>query len=293
MTAGSGERAFYAANYVLLAVITVTTVFPFLNTVAVSFSGERAVLSGEVAVLPVEPTVDTYRSVMKRSPILVALRNTAFVTVVGTLVNMILTVLAAYPLSKQRLRGRSAILVLITFTMLFGAGMIPDYLLVRSLGLVNTYWALWLPGAVSTFNMIVLKTFFSGIPESLEDSAMIDGANDLRILLRIVLPLSLPALATVALFYAVSHWNSYMNVLIYITSTAKYTLQMRLRQLLFDSSMMASITGTIQDSQDAQSVAQESIKAASIVIATVPILLVYPFLQKYFVKGVMIGSIKG
>lgn len=293
MTDTRGEKIFYVVNYVFLTLITITTVFPFINTVAVSFSSERAVVSGEVSVWPVEATLDTYEAVMERSPILQALLNTIIVTVVGVAVNMVMTTLAAYSLSKRRLRGRQAILVAITFTMLFRAGLIPDYLVVRSLGLMNTYWALWLPTAIITFNMIVLKTFFQSLPESLEESAMIDGATDPVILTRIVIPLSLPAIATISLFYAVHHWNSYMNVLIYITSSAKYTLQMRLRQLLLDSSMLTSITTMIEDSMDTQQVAQESIKAASIVVATVPILLVYPFLQRYFVKGVMIGSIKG
>jgi len=293
MTSTRGEKIFYIINYIFLTLVTLSALFPFVNTIAVSFSSERAVISGEVTIFPVEATLETYQAVVTRSPIIQALVNTVIVTVVGVVINMVLTTLAAYSLSKKRLRGRQVILIMITFTMLFRAGLIPDYLVVRSLGLINTYWALWLPAAIITFNMIVLKTFFQSLPESLEESAMIDGASDLTVLLRIVIPLSLPAIATISLFYAVHHWNSYMNVLIYITRSAMWTLQLRLRQLLFDASMLSSISSMMEDSMDAQQVAQESIKAASIVVATVPILLVYPFLQHYFVKGVMIGSIKG
>lgn len=289
----AGEKSFGVVNYIILTLFTLSTVLPFINTIAVSFSSERAVVSGQVYFWPIEATLSTYRAVIERSPIVQALLNTILVTVVGVAINMALTILASYSLSKPRLRGRNILLVLITFTMMFNAGIIPNYLVVRALGLVNRYWALWLPGAIATFNMIVLKTFFQSIPQSLEDSAMMDGANDFVILTRIVVPLSLPSIATISLFYAVGHWNSYMNVLIYITSSAKYTLQMRLRQLLFDSNLMQSMTNAVQDSRDTTQVATESLKAASIIVATLPIVIVYPFLQKYFVKGVMIGSIKG
>ena len=178
--------------------------------------------------------------------------------------------------------------------MLFNAGTIPNFILIRQLGLFNSYYALWLPGAISTYNMIVLKTFFQAIPDSLEESASIDGASEVRILLQIIIPLSLPSIATITLFYAVGHWNAYYNVMLYINQSAKYTLQRVLRDLINMQSLDAIRTAANVDSTDMQQpIAAESIKSAAIVIATTPILVVYPFLQKYFVKGVMVGSIKG
>lgn len=288
-----GEYIGSIINQSLLLLFMAIAAFPFLNVIAISLSSESAVISGKVWLFPVEPGIETFNIVLKLSPILSALKNTVIVTLLGSLINLVFTTLAAYPLSKPRLRGRKAILIFITFTMLFRAGMIPNYLLVKGLGLVDSYWALWLPTAISVFNMIVLTTFFRQLPDSLEESAMIEGANDAVILVRIAIPLSTAALATIGLYYAVYHWNSYMNVLIYIISSSKFTLQVRLRQLLLDSSVMASITNMVQQTNDTQEMSPESVKAASIVIATVPVLLFYPFLQKYFVKGIYLGSIKG
>lgn len=287
-----GERVFGALNYIFMALLVAVMVAPFINVIAVSLSSEEAVISGLVYLWPKEFTLYTYKAVFEGSMLIQSLKNTVWVTVIGTAVNMAMTIAAAYPLSKKRLKGRNPLLVFIIFTMLVNAGIIPNFIIVKQLGLINSYWAIWLTGAISTYNMIVLKTFFQSIPESLEESASIDGCNDLGILFRIVLPLSGPALATISLFYAVGHWNSYFNILLYITSSAKATLQVRLRDLI-NMSSMDSIKNAIMDSQDQQTIAEESIKAASIVIATVPILIVYPFLQRYFVKGVMIGSIKG
>lgn len=287
-----GEKIFYVINYVMMSLIVLTTLLPFINILAVSFSSEYAVLSGKVYLWPVEFNLTTYKAIFKGSTIMSSLKNTVLVTLVGTAINMLMTIAAAYPLSKKRLKGRNTVLVFITFTMLFNAGMIPNFILIKSLGLIDSYWALWLSGALSTYNMIVLKTFFEGIPPSLEESAAIDGCSDIGILVRIVIPLSLPAIASIALFYAVGNWNAYFNVLLYITSSAKATLQIRLRDLL-NTAAMDTIKNAVMDSQDSANVTEESIKGASIVVATVPILIVYPFLQKYFVKGVMIGSIKG
>jgi putative aldouronate transport system permease protein len=275
-----------------MTILVAFMVAPFINVIAVSLSSEDAVMSGFVYLWPKEFTTYTYKAVFKGSMLIQSLKNTILVTVVGTGINMFMTIAAAYPLSKKRLRGRNGILLFITLTMLINAGMIPNFILVKQLKLINSYWSIWLTGAISTYNLIVLKTFFQSIPDSLEESAAMDGCNDLGILFRIVLPLSGPALATIALFYAVGHWNSYFNIMLYITSSVKATLQVRLRDLI-NMSSMDTIKNAIMDSQEQQTIAEESIKAASIVIATVPILIVYPFLQRYFVKGVMIGSIKG
>lgn len=286
-------RVFYGINYVLVTLVVITMLFPLLNIIAMSFSSERAIMANEVSVFPVEFTTNTYVQVVKRTQIFRAMKNTIVLTVVGTVINMFMTVCGAYALSKQRLAGRNVILMMITFTMLFNAGLIPNFILVKNLGLMNTYWAIWLPGAISTYNMIVMKTFFSGIPASMEESAYIDGANDLRILVSIILPLSLPALATITLFYAVGHWNAYFSLILYVNSSNKKALQQILRDLINASG--ASDQLQMADSTDAvmQPIATESIKAVAIIIATLPIMCVYPFLQKYFTKGVMIGAIKG
>lgn len=287
-----GDRVVSIVIHILIAVIVVVMVLPFINILAVSFSSESAVISGKVLFWPVDFTVKTYERVFKGSQLMNAMGNTILLTVVGVAINMVMTILAAYPLSKKRLRGRTLLLGMITLTMIFGAGMIPNYLLIKALNLMNSYWALWLSGALSTYNMIVLKSFFQSLPESLEESAQIDGCSDFRILLRIVLPLSLPSLATIALFYAVGWWNSYFNVMLYMTSSSKMTLQVRLRDLVNLTDISGIMNAADQEAKRYR-MAEQSIKAVSIVIATVPILLVYPFLQKYFVKGVMIGSIKG
>lgn len=287
-------RVFYGINYALITLVVLTMVVPLINIIATSFSGERAVLSGEVFLWPVDFTTETYKQVFFNSPLMRGMRNTLTVTFVGTALNMVMTLCAAYPLSKPRLQGRTFFLLMITLTMILNAGIVPNFLLVKDLGLMNSFWAIWLPGVISTYNMIVMKTFLQSLPPSLEESAMIDGANDMTVLIRIILPLSLPSLATITLFYAVGHWNSYFNVMLYISKSNLKTLQLVLRDLINNSSVTDMLLNASRDSSDFQvRVTQESIKAASIVIATLPIMCVYPFLQKYFVKGVMIGSVKG
>ena len=286
-----GEKVFIIANYLFLTLLTLVTLFPLINVLAVSLSSSRAIMSGEVSFLPIEANADAYRNIVKSGVIFNAMKNTVLVTIVGTVLNMLFTVLAAYPLSKKRLVGRKYIMWFIMFTMLFSGGMIPSFILVKTLGLINQYWALWLPPLISVYNMIILRTFFQGIPESLEEAASIDGASAFYILIRIILPLSKPALATVGLFYAVGFWNNYMDALIYITSSQKFTLMVRLLQMITQISQDMTYTG--EGAGRAQQLTPEAVKAASIVVAMVPIMCVYPFLQKHFVKGVMIGSVKG
>ena len=289
-----GDRWVVWISYILIGLLTVITVLPFINIVALSFSSEKAVISGKVGLWPIEFTTFTYHRVFVGSQLMNAMRNTILLMLVGVAINMVMTVLAAYPLSKKDLRGRPLFLLMIIITMLFGAGMIPHYLLMKELGLLNSYWGLWLSGALSTYNMIVLKTFFQTIPESLTESAEIDGCSEFRMLLQIILPLSLAPLATIALFYAVGWWNSYFNVMLYMTSSSKMTLQVRLRDLvtMVDDDINAIVSSSSEEVRKYR-IAAQSIKASSIVISTLPILVVYPFLQRYFVKGVMIGSIKG
>ncbi len=239
---------------------------------------------------PVEFNVTAYKQLIEDGQLLVAMKNTVIITVIGTLLNMVFTILAAYPLSKTRLKGRNFMLMAVLFTMLFSGGLIPQFLLVSGLGLVNTYWSLWLPSLISVYNMFVMKTFFEGLPEEVEESAAMDGAKDWTILLKIVIPLSMPVIAALTLFYAVGWWNSFYSALIYIKSTDKMPLTVKLYQMidLVSPDLLRSGEGAMQ-----LLVTPEGIRAAAIVFAIVPILCVYPFLQKYFIKGVLLGSVKG
>lgn len=281
------------ANHLILGVCALVALYPFWYELVSSFSSSRAITAGEVYLWPVEFNTEAFRRLFDDGQLLVAMRNTAVVTLVGTALNMTFTVLAAYPLSRKRLWGRSALLLFITFTMLFVAGMIPNFILVKLLGLVDTYWALWLPSLISTYNLFVMKTFMEGLPEELEESAAIDGAGDWRILLRIILPLCKPIAAALSLFYAVGWWNAYFNVLLYITKTTRQTLTLKLYQMILqvDQNLLNNFSGSEGASQ--QLLTPEGVKAAAIVIAVTPILIVYPLLQKHFVKGVLIGSVKG
>lgn len=276
-------------NYILLALCAYATLFPFVNIIAMSFSSSRAINAGEVFMWPIEFNLDAYHNLIRDGQLIVAMKNTVVITLVGTVLNMLLTIMAAYPLSKTRLKGRNIMLMAILFTMLFSGGLIPKFLLVNTLGLVNTYWALWLPALISAYNLFVMKSFLEGLPEELEESAAIDGASEFRILWQIVLPLSKPVIAALTLFYAVGWWNSYMNVLIYIRSTDKLSIMVKLYQMIdLVSSELLRGEGVMQ-----AVITPESIRAAAIVFAIVPILCVYPFLQRHFIKGVLLGSIKG
>jgi len=287
-----GEQIFYVVNYVILALFAFVTIFPLLHILALSLSSSNEIISRNVFLLPKGFTTESYRNIINDGRIILGLKNTVVITVVGTFLNMAATIMCAYPLSKKRLAGRGIFMGLIVFTMLFSGGLIPSFILVKFFGIMDSYWALWLPGLISVYNMIVLRTFFMGIPESLEEAAQIDGANDIYILVRIILPLSLPGIATLSLFYAVGWWNEYFSNMIYITSTGKASMALILMQMVqtVSDSMMQSGEGALAQQKR---IVAESVKAASFVVAVVPILCVYPFLQKYFVKGVMIGSIKG
>ncbi|MFD0714364.1 carbohydrate ABC transporter permease [Paenibacillus sp. GCM10027626] len=277
-------------NYILLALAAYATIFPFINIIAVSLSSSRAINAAEVFMWPIDFNVEAYKTLLKDGQLVIAMKNTVIITIVGTFLNMLLTIMAAYPLSKPRLKGRGIMLMAILFTMLFSGGLIPNFLLANSLGLVNTYWSLWLPALISAYNMFVMKSFFEGLPEELEESAAIDGASEATILWKIILPLSKPVMAALTLFYAVGWWNSYMNVLIYIRSTDKLSLMVKLYQMidLVSPDLLRGGEGVNQ-----VMITPEGIRAAAVVFAIVPILCVYPFLQKHFIKGVLLGSIKG
>jgi putative aldouronate transport system permease protein len=288
-----GEKVFYAFNYLFLVLFSVSCLYPFVYIIALSLSSSRAVASGEVFLWPVEFTLEAYRQLIIDGQLLIAMRNTVLLTIVGTGLNMGATILCSYALSKKRMRGRGIFIFLIVFTMMFSGGMIPNFLLIRNLRLMNSYWALWLSGLISTYNMIVLRTFFQGIPDSLEEAAQIDGASDPYILVRIVLPLSGAALATITLFHAVGWWNTYFSAVLYISSTTKFPLMVKLRVMLDTAQYLIDQLRGMVGVDTMVTVVPETFKAASILVSVLPIICVYPFLQKHFVKGVMIGSIKG
>jgi putative aldouronate transport system permease protein len=291
MRASPSERVFYGLNYTFLIGTAAVMVFPFLHVAAISLSSSRAVVSQEVVVWPVEFSTRAYQNLIRDGSLFNALKNTVIVTIIGTALNMVATIMIAYPMARQNLRGRKVFLSMIIFTMLFNGGLIPTYVVVQQLGLLNTYWSVWLTGLVSIWNFFIMKTFFQSLPSSLIEAAAIDGANDLYSLVRIVLPLSMPVLATLTLFYAVNHWNSYFIVMLYITKTEMQTVMVRLMQMIqsIDPQLM-ELSGEAADLQ--RMITPEGVRAGAIVISTLPIMAVYPFLQKYFVKGVMIGSLK-
>jgi putative aldouronate transport system permease protein len=287
-----GDKIFNVCNYTFFILLGLATLFPFLNIIAKSFSGEAAVVSGIVTVYPIDFQIGTYKLVLGNNQFMNSFKITIFITIVGTLSSMLLTVLSAYPLSKPGLIWRKPLLLMFIFTMLFSGGLIPTYLLMQKLGLVNTVWSLFVTGMIAVFNMLIVKNFFEGLPESLEESAKLDGASNVRVLFSIMLPLSMPVLATVGLFYAVTLWNSYFNAMVYVTAPDLKPLQLYLKELIASTDDVLKMSGEIDLSRDLNQT-PEAVQAASIITATLPILLVYPFLQKYFVKGVMVGSVKG
>lgn len=270
--------------------VAITCLVPFLYMIALSLSSNNAIISQKVALWPVEFTFDTYKTILSDVSMIYTLGYTIVLTIVYTIFCMFLTICAAYPLTKKRLKGRSFVLTVLVITMYFSGGLIPSYILVKNLDLMNTMWSLILPGAMSVFNLIILKTFFASLPESLEESASIDGCNELGILLRIVLPLSMPSIATLSLFYAVDRWNGFQDALFYITDKNLYPMQLKLYQIITANQQLDSQQG---EGSVGAFIVPESLKAASVMFATVPILIVYPKLQKYFVEGVMTGAIKG
>ncbi len=286
----AGDFIFNGVNNLLLVFCALVTLIPFLYVLAVSLSPLEQVMRGGLILWPDKFTWDSYVMILTNSHFTRALWITIAITVVGTLLNLFLTVTMAYPLSKKRLKGRGVILFLVLFTMLFSGGMIPTFLVIKEVGLLNSFWSVIIPAGISAFNLIILKNFFQGIPEALDESARIDGCSNIGSLLRIVLPLSMPALATFTLFYAVGHWNQFFSSIMYVTDSNLWPIQVILRQMIIEGSVeefqAAIANGNIQTMPT-------TLKMAAIVVATVPILLVYPFLQKHFAKGVMLGSVKG
>ncbi|WP_372630251.1 carbohydrate ABC transporter permease [Cohnella sp.] len=276
--------------YTLLILMGLMTLLPFANVLSKSFSEEWAIVSGKVGILPIGFQFDTMAFVVTSSQFLRSLGISVLVTVIGTLASLLVTALTAYPLSKRELPGIGALIVLFIFTMMFNGGIIPNYLLIRELGLINHLGSLVLPALVSVFNLLVIKSYFENLPSSLEESAKIEGARNLTILFRIILPLSGPVLATIGLFYAVYFWNDYFNPMLYINSTSLKPLQLYLQDIVMNADTSSALD---KSADDLMNVPAEGVRAATVIASTLPILLVYPFLQKYFIKGVLIGSVKG
>lgn len=276
-----------AAIFILICFISLV---PILNIMSISFSSKSAILQGAVRVLPVGFNTDAYQKVFGDSSFIQSFVYSIALTVGCTFLSMVMTILCAYPLSKSNLKGKSVIMTLIVFTMYFDPGLIPHYLNIKNLGLMGSVWSLVLPGALSAYNMIILRSFFMSIDSSLYEAAYLDGCSELKALIKIVLPLTTPALATLSLFYAVGRWNGISDLIYYITDPKLFTVQMKLKQMI-DSS---TIVNPGESSALAmQNIAPENIKAASIVISMIPMIIAYPFVQKHFTKGIMIGSVKG
>ena len=290
MRESANDRAFSVFAMAVIVLVALACLLPFLYIIAVSFSHKTAVLRNEVFLWPVHFDLTAYQAIFRNSALMNSMWFSLRLTAVYTLVSLVMTVLCAYPLSRTHLVMKKPLMVYVLITMYFSGGMIPIFLNIRDLGLLDTPWALILPGCLSTYNMILMRSFFVAMPKELEESAFVDGASDLTVLLRIILPLSKATLATIGLFYAVSRWNGFMDSLLYINKESMYTIQVRLRQIIQSS----QVTQFMEDIPEYRNdLISETIKCACLVFSMLPVLALYPWLQKYFVKGVMIGSVKG
>lgn len=286
MVRGAGDRLFNAVVILILSLCGIAAVFPLLYVVSVSLTPLGEVLrSGSFPIIPREITFSAYQTLLQETGMVRALGVTAFVTVAGTALNMLFTVFMAYPLSRKWLPGRSLFLMMVLFTMLFSGGIIPTYLIVKALGLLNSLWALILPTLIGSFNVFIVKSFFEQLPEEIFESAKMDGAGEFRLLAQIALPLSLSVIATISLFYAVGHWNDFFQAIMYVTDRNLFPLQVIVREILMQTQQPMENVENMTPTQ--------TLQMAAVVLASLPIIVVYPFLQKYFTKGMLLGSIKG
>lgn len=289
----SGERGFYVCNSLILAGAFLLVAAPLLNVLASSFSEPGAIIRGEVAFWPVGFNTDAYEQILNSKMLLTGYRNSILYTILGTLINIVMTVMAAYPLSVRDFVGRKVITALFVFTMIFTAPLIPTYLNIQALGLLDTVWAMVLPGAISVYNLIIARTYFqNSISDEMLDAARIDGADDVTILCKMVLPLSKAILAVLVLYYAVYHWNSYFDAYIYLTTETKLTLQVVLRNIMSTAAALQEMANVTAD-QSQRAAMVEVLRYAIIVFGSLPVIALYPFVQKHFVKGVMVGAVKG
>lgn len=284
------DIAFKTCSVIIVWVVVIATLYPFLYVFSSSISNPVAVLQNKVWLLPVGFSTEAYKELLSYPPIKIGYENTLFYTIVGTAMNITLSTLMAYSLSRKTLIFRNFFILLVTFTLLFSGGLIPTYLVVKNVGLINTRWSLIIPTLISAWNLLLLKTFFENIPKELEEAAVMDGCSDLQTFYRIIVPLSMPAITTITLFYAVEHWNSFFNALIYLNDPNLFPIQIFLRDIVIGSQSTAAVdTVTSVNS----SIMTESLKYTTIMIVSLPIILVYPFIQRHFVNGIMIGSVKG
>ncbi|WP_138751834.1 carbohydrate ABC transporter permease [Paenibacillus sinopodophylli] len=286
----TANRVFDTINFIVLLLCTLLCLAPFLHILAISLSSVKPIQAGLVSLIPIDLNFEAYSKVFMDPAMIRSLFFTILLTVIFTVMCMVLTIAMGYPLAKKKLRGRKLFMFVVVITMFFSGGIIPEYILIKNLGLLDSMWALILPGLINPFYLIILISFFNNIPESLEESAEIDGSSHFRTLISIMIPLSLPVITTLSLFYAVGRWNGFTDTLMYINSPSLYPLQLKLYQLIQNN--MVSELIQMEGSQMA-TVVPESLKAASVIFATVPILIVYPWLQRYFVSGVMLGAVKG
>lgn len=287
---GFWSRSFDVVNSLLLLLFSLVTVLPFIHVIASSFASERLVAETDFLLFPTEFSLKAYQYIFSSDALPRSMGVSIFVTAAGTALNLFMTSLMAYSLSRRTIHFRKSIMFLVVFTMIFQGGLIPDYLVVKELGLLDSYLALMLPRAILPLYLIILINFFKQLPEGIEESANIDGCGDLRMLFMIVIPLSLPAIATLTLFYAVMHWNTYMHAILYINDMEKWPIQVLLRQIVLISQAGFVEQGTVEGEA---SIPPDTVRMAVIAVATFPILLVYPFLQKYFASGILLGSVKG
>jgi len=288
----TSDRIADAVIYTVLALFGLATLFPLYYVFIMSITPYSEVLkNGGFVIFPTVVTFDAFEIIFSSRTVPQALRVTVFVTVVGTLLNLIVTTLLAYPLSKKYIPGRNVILLAIVFTMLFSGGLIPLYLVVRATGLVNTLWALMIPGLVSTFNMLIMKTYFENLPAEVEEAAKVDGCGDVQTLVRIVLPLSAPIMATMGLFYGVNHWNGYFAGIMYLNKKSLYPIQVVLRNMIQTPNVSTELA--IANPSLMYALPPETVKMATVVVAIIPVLIIYPFLQRFFIKGMLLGAIKG
>lgn len=293
---GLDDRIIEFIAYTLCILVLILTLYPLVYVVSASISDPVRVTRGELVLFPISPTLEGYKTILEYSPIWIGYRNTIFYTLFGTAINLLCTIPCAYALSRKDFIGRNFIMLLFTFTMFFSGGLIPTYLMMKRIDLLNTVWAMLIPGAVNIYNLIIARTYFTNsVPKELGEAAMIDGCSNAKLFFTIIVPLSMPMIAVIMLYYMVGHWNSYFNALIYLNNEKLYPLQLYLRNILLEDMMLDLLSG------DSEAMAamirklqlKESIQYGIVVVSSLPVLIAYPFLQKYFTKGVMIGAVKG
>ena len=290
-----GDIIFETIVVIILAILTLIILYPLYFVVIASFSDAKLVVAGEVWWYPKGVTLENYMQCFTNGDLMLGYRNAFIILILGTATNLFLTILCAYPLSRHDLWGRNGIMIYCTIPMFFGGGLIPTYLMVtQTLGLKNSWWAVILVAGIATYNMIIMRTFFmTSIPFELQEAAQIDGCTPIGILLRIILPLSIPVICVIGLYYGVTHWNSYFSALVYLPDKNKWPLQLFLRQILVNNDISAVDGGASSDEMARRAMRAETIKYSIVILASIPMLIIYPFVQRYFVKGVMIGSVKG